>query len=54
MSAAPTKMNPVRVTSANAIPNNSTFCCARRGTPKLLMMTRNTNRLSTDRASSVR
>ena len=53
ISAAPTKMKPVRATRAKAIPNSSTFCWSSRGTRKLDMMMRKTNRLSTESAFSV-
>ncbi len=51
--AAPRKMKPVRATSAKTIPKSSTFCWSSRGTAKLDMMMRNTNRLSTESAFSV-
>ena len=46
-------MNPVRAIMENTIPNSSTFCWSARGTAKLVMMIRKTNRLSTDSAFSV-
>ena len=46
-------MNPVRAISENAMPNSSTFCWSSRGTLKLVMMIRKTNRLSTESAFSV-
>ena len=51
--AAPMKMNPVRAIRANTIPNSSAFCWSARGTTKLVMMMRKTNKLSTDNAFSV-
>ena len=46
-------MNPVRAISENTMPNSSTFCWSSRGTRKLVMMIRKTNRLSTESAFSV-
>ncbi len=46
-------MNAVRAISEMTIPISSTFCWFSRGTRKLLMMIRKTNRLSTESAFSV-
>ena len=53
MAAAPTAMNPARITSAMTMPISSSFCWNARGTANVAMITVNTNRLSTDRAFSV-
>ena len=53
MIAAPPAIMPVRAMIAKVMPNSSTFCWSSRGTRKLVMITRNTNRLSTERAFSV-
>ena len=53
MSAAPSRMNPDRAMSENTMPKSSTFCWSAFGTLKLVMMTRKTNRLSTESAFSV-
>ncbi len=46
-------MKPVRAISEKTIPKRRTFCWSARGTRKLVMMMRNTKRLSTERAFSV-
>ena len=53
MSVAPRKMKPVRAMIAKVTPKRRTFCWSARGTRKLVMMMRKTNRLSTESAFSV-
>jgi hypothetical protein len=47
-------MNTPRITRAITMPIMSTFCWYSRGTANAVMIIRNTNRLSTDSAFSVR
>ncbi len=51
-SAAPSAMKIARSTSASRMPIVSTFCWYSAGTANVVMITTNTNRLSTDRLFS--
>jgi uncharacterized lipoprotein NlpE involved in copper resistance len=51
-SAAPSAMKIARRISASTMPMISTFCWCSAGTANVVMITTNTNRLSTDRLFS--